>query len=95
MNEPTESTELQSKRCTRHDLALGADGRCVVCLRELRDAGEAARVRRADRTPRLIAKILIGVMAGLAAFFLLMALLDTNQAVEEPTAPLDATSLPG
>ncbi len=91
----SDSTDPHTNRCARHDLATSADGLCVLCRRERRDAGESARVRQADKVPRLIAKIVIGGMAGLAAFFLLMALLDTNEAVPEPTAPLDATSLPG
>ena len=80
------------KRCARHDLASGADGLCVVCRRERNEAGEAARVRLADKLPRLIAKIVIGTMAGLAAFFLLMALLDTNDSIEEAPPQRDAAS---
>lgn len=75
---------MSASRCKRHDLAAGPDGRCVVCRREL-EAGEAARVRKDDRPVRLVAKVIVGLVAGVATFFLLLSIFDT--APEQPTRP--------
>ncbi len=83
---------MTGPRCARHDLATGADGLCVVCRREREHAGEHARIRQADKVPRLIAKLVIGTMAGLATFFLLMALFDTNDSIDEAPPQWDAAA---
>jgi hypothetical protein len=55
-------------------------------------AGEAALVRKKDRLPRTIAKIVIGVAAGIATFVLLLVLLDTNDAPPEGERVPDASA---
>ncbi len=74
-----------SERCARHDLAKGPDGLCALCRRDLQHAGEVSRVRQSDRLPRLIAKLVLGGVAGVATFFLMLALFDTSNTTEDTT----------
>ena len=80
-----------SGHCEKHDLANGPDGRCALCHRDLM-AGQAALVRKNDRLPRTLAKIAIGVAAGLATFVLLLVLLDTSDEPSEGGSARDASA---
>jgi phospholipase/carboxylesterase len=56
-------------RCERHDLALAADGTCVVCRRE------ASQGREVQRTSRSRLRILLAIMgAALVALFVVVLL---------------------
>ena len=55
-------------------------------------AGEAALIRKKDRLPRTIAKVVIGIAAGITTFVLLLALLDTSDAPPEAEPTRDASA---
>jgi hypothetical protein len=62
--------------CAHHGLATGPDGRCVLCRRQER-AIERAITRGRDPARR-IAIVVVALMAAVATFFLVGALLDTR-----------------
>lgn len=63
-------------RCARHGLATGPDGQCALCHRQDR-AIERATTRGRDPA-RKIAIVVVAIMAAVATFFLVGALLDTR-----------------
>ncbi len=63
-------------QCARHDLATGPDGRCALCHRDER-AIERATTRGRDPA-RKLAIVVVAIMAAVATFFLVGALLDTR-----------------
>jgi len=73
-------------QCERHDLAAGPDGECVLCQRE-REASKRAAIKWGDRRVRLVARIVIGIVAGLAVFALLLATCDSNKPAPHEGAP--------
>jgi hypothetical protein len=63
-------------QCAHHGLATGPDGRCALCRRQDR-AIERATSRGRDPA-RKVAIIVVAIMAAVATFFLVGALLDTR-----------------
>jgi hypothetical protein len=63
-------------QCAHHGLATGPDGRCALCHRDER-AIERATTRGRDRA-RTVAIVLVAIMAAVATFFLVGAVLDTR-----------------
>ncbi|HTB75155.1 MAG TPA: hypothetical protein VK762_18020 [Polyangiaceae bacterium] len=63
-------------QCAHHGLATGPDGRCALCHRQDR-AIERATSRGRDPA-RKVAIVLVAIMAAVATFFLVGALLDTR-----------------
>ena len=63
-------------QCKRHSLAMGPDGRCVMCRRQER-AIERAMGRGRDPARRF-AVVLLAIVAAVATFALVGALLDTK-----------------
>jgi hypothetical protein len=63
-------------KCARHGLATGPDARCALCHRDDR-ALERAATRGRDPA-RKIAIVAVAIMAAIATFFLVGALLDTR-----------------
>ncbi len=76
-------------QCTRHGLAAGPDGACVLCQRE-RETSKRAAIRWGDRRVRLVARIVIGVVAGLAVFALLLATCDSKKPALHDGAPISS-----
>ncbi len=70
------SGTLSSMQCARHGLATGPDGQCALCHRRDR-AIERATTRGRDPA-RKIAIVVVAIMAAVATFFLVGALLDTR-----------------
>jgi hypothetical protein len=64
--------------CERHGIAAGPDGRCTLCRREGK-IHEQASVRHADRRFHRGLHVLVGVVACVATYALLMALFDTRR----------------
>jgi hypothetical protein len=64
-------------RCERHGLGAGPDGRCVLCGRA-QSVARRTQAERRDHSLRLAAKIVVGIVAGIMAFALLLALFDTR-----------------
>ncbi|HEX3770219.1 MAG TPA: hypothetical protein VHV30_05115 [Polyangiaceae bacterium] len=62
--------------CERHGLAMGPDGRCILCQRDVR-ALEKKLGARGDPARR-IAIVVVALMAAIATFFLVGAVLDTR-----------------
>ena len=75
--------------CERHRLAAGPDGGCALCHRAAR-VHEQTEVRRGDRRFRRGLRVVVGVVACLATYALLMALLDTRKSSEPPSRLADA-----
>lgn len=75
--------------CERHGLAMGPEGRCVVCRRELRD--KLAGLPPDERRLRTGIRWGIALLAGIATFALLLALLDTRKRAQDgaPARPGD------
>jgi hypothetical protein len=73
-------------QCERHGLAAAPDGKCVLCQRE-EAASARAVVKWQDRRVRLLARVVIGVVAGLAAFALLLATCDSKKPSRDDGAP--------
>ena len=63
--------------CERHGLAQGPEGRCIVCRRELR--AKLAGLPPDERRLRVAVRLGIAVLAGIAAFALILALMDTSK----------------
>lgn len=63
-------------QCARHGLAAGPDGRCALCRRDER-AIKRATTRGRDPA-RKVAIVVVAIMAAVATFFLVGALLDTR-----------------
>jgi hypothetical protein len=63
-------------QCVRHGLATGSDGQCALCHRQDR-AIERATTRGRDPA-RKVAIVVVAIMAAVATFFLVGALLDTR-----------------
>jgi hypothetical protein len=63
-------------QCAHHGLATGPDGRCSLCHRQDR-AIERATSRGRDPA-RTVAIVVVAIMAAVATFFLVGALLDTR-----------------
>ncbi len=63
-------------QCAHHGLATGPDGRCALCQRQER-AIERATARGRDPA-RKVAIAVVAIMAAVATFFLVGALLDTR-----------------
>jgi hypothetical protein len=63
-------------QCAHHGLATGPDGRCALCHRDER-AIERAAARGRDPA-RTVAIVLVAIMAAVATFFLVGAVLDTR-----------------
>jgi hypothetical protein len=63
-------------QCARHGLAAGPDGQCALCHRQER-AIERATKRGRDPA-RKLAIVVVAIMAAVATFFLVGALLDTR-----------------
>jgi hypothetical protein len=63
-------------QCPHHGLATGPDGRCVLCHRQERDIRRA--MARGHDPARKIAIVVVAIMAAVATFFLVGALLDTR-----------------
>jgi hypothetical protein len=63
-------------QCAHHGLATGPDGRCALCRRQDR-AIERATSRGRDPA-RKVAIVIVAIMAAVATFFLVGALLDTR-----------------
>jgi hypothetical protein len=61
-------------KCERHGLVVGPDGRCALCHR-----GDRAETRHTDRRIHRGLRVLIAILAGVATYALLMALLDTRR----------------
>jgi len=72
--------------CARHGLVAGPEGDCVLCKRE-RAASARAVIRWQDRRIHLFVRILIGVVAGLAVFALLLATCDSKTPSPHEGAP--------
>ena len=64
-------------QCATHGIAGGQDGRCALCHRESRVRDEA-HVRRGDRRIHKVLRVVIAIVAFVATYALLMALLDTT-----------------
>jgi hypothetical protein len=62
-------------QCAHHGLATAPDGRCVLCRREERTV---QRARYGHDPARTIAMLLVAIMAAVATFFLVGAVLDTR-----------------
>jgi hypothetical protein len=62
--------------CPHHGLATGPDNQCVLCHRLQRDVEQATR--RARDPARKVAIAVVALMAAVATFFLVGALLDTR-----------------
>jgi hypothetical protein len=75
--------------CTRHELVAGPDGDCVLCKRE-RAASTRAAVKWQDRRIRLVARVVIGIVAGVAAFALLLATCDSKKPAPHDGAPVSS-----
>jgi hypothetical protein len=75
--------------CARHGLVTGPDGECVLCKRE-RAASSRAVVKWQDRRIRLFARIVIGLVAGLAVFALLLATCDSKKPAPHDGAPVSS-----
>src|SRR5579859_7734480 len=67
---------LSSMQCAHHGLATGPDGRCALCRRHER-AIQRASTRGYDPA-RTIAIVVVAIMAAVATFFLVGAVLDTR-----------------
>jgi len=76
-------------QCERHGLAAAADGECVLCRRE-RAASTRAAIKWQDRQVRLVARIVIGVVAGLAVFAILLATCDSKKTAPHDGAPVSS-----
>jgi hypothetical protein len=63
-------------QCAHHGLAAGPDGRCVLCHRDQRAIERA--VTRGRDPARAAAIVLVALMAAVATFFLVGAVLDTR-----------------
>jgi hypothetical protein len=63
-------------QCAHHGLATGPDGQCALCRRDER-AIERPTTRGRDPA-RKIAIAVVAIMAAIATFFLVGALLDTR-----------------
>jgi hypothetical protein len=63
-------------QCARHGLAAGPDGRCALCRRDERAIQRATR--RGRDPARQVAIVVVAIMAAVATFFLVGALLDTR-----------------
>jgi hypothetical protein len=63
-------------QCVRHGLATGPDGRCALCHRDERAIDRAAS--RGRDPARTVAIVLVAIMAAVATFFLVGAVLDTR-----------------
>ena len=73
---PEPAAYTHAMPCAHHGLATGPDGRCVLCHRQER-AIERAITRGRDPA-RKVAIVLVAIMAAVATFFLVGALLDTR-----------------
>jgi hypothetical protein len=62
--------------CAHHGLATGPDGKCALCLR--RDRVIERATRRGRDPARKVAVVVVAIMAAIATFFLVGALLDTR-----------------
>lgn len=62
--------------CAHHGLATGPDGRCALCRRQERAIARA--IARGRDPARKIAIVVVAIMAAVATFFLVGALLDTR-----------------
>jgi hypothetical protein len=63
-------------QCERHGIATGPDGRCALCHRQER---AIAKATTRGRDPlRAIAIVVVALMAAIATFFLVGAMLDTR-----------------
>jgi hypothetical protein len=62
--------------CEAHGLAAGPDGRCALCHR--RDQAVVRASKRRRDPVRRAAILVVALVAGIAAFALLLALLDTR-----------------
>ena len=62
-------------QCAHHGLATGPDGQCVLCHREQRVIQRASHGHDPART---LAVVLVAIMAAIATFFLVGAVLDTR-----------------
>jgi hypothetical protein len=67
---------MSTVQCVRHGLAIGPDGRCALCHRDER-AIERATTRGRDPARRFAIAV-VAIMAAVATFFLVGALLDTR-----------------
>jgi hypothetical protein len=67
---------LGSVQCARHGLATGPDGRCALCLR--RERALERVMSRASDPARKVVILVVSIMAAVATFFLVGALLDTR-----------------
>jgi hypothetical protein len=63
-------------QCPRHGIATGPDGRCVLCHRQERAIVKATT--RGRDPARAIAIVVVALMAAIATFFLVGAVLDTR-----------------
>jgi len=59
-------------QCAHHGLATGPDGQCALCHRDER------AVMRGRDPARTLAIVLVAIMAAIATFFLVGAVLDTR-----------------
>jgi len=62
--------------CERHAIAAGPDGRCALCRR--RDRAIERATRRGRDPARRLAIVVVAIVAALATFALIGALLDTK-----------------
>jgi hypothetical protein len=63
-------------QCAHHGLATGPDGQCALCHRDERAIRRA--VMRGCDPARTLAIVLVAIMAAIATFFLVGAVLDTR-----------------
>jgi hypothetical protein len=63
-------------QCKRHAIAAAPDGRCVLCRRQERAIDRA--MQRGRDPARRLAIVLVAIVAALATFAIVGALLDTK-----------------
>jgi hypothetical protein len=73
---PRRNIQCRTVQCARHGLATGPDGLCALCHRDERAIERT--IARGHDPARRIAVVLVAIMAAVATFFLVGALLDTR-----------------
>jgi hypothetical protein len=63
-------------QCERHAIAAGPDGRCALCRRDERALERA--IQRGHDPARRLAVIVLAIVAAVATFAVVGALLDTK-----------------